>query len=185
MTKLIPVEPITVTRVYEGQISPQGPNYLPPQRANITNQIKEALKPSETKPDDPGQEAKKASKQVSDFENLALLREIALLKSIDRKVRLHEQAHLLAGSGLIRGGPHYEYQRGPDGKFYAVAGEVSIDTTPVPNDPEATIRKAKKIIRAALAPANPSAQDLRVAAKARAMLIKAQIEAAKEKGENK
>jgi len=48
---------------------------------------------------------------------------------------------------------------GPDGKKYAVGGHVNIDTGAIPNDPEATIRKAKAIRSAALAPANPSSQD--------------------------
>ena len=47
-----------------------------------------------------------------------------------------------------------------------MSGEVSIDTRPL-NDPEATIRKMEIFIRAALAPANPSAQDHAVAAQAR------------------
>ena len=94
------------------------------------------------------------------------------LKARDREVKAHEQAHLAAAGPYARGGPSYEYQRGPDGKRYAIGGEVSIDTAPVANDPEATIRKAQVIKRAATAPAEPSDQDRRVAAEA------AQMEAA-------
>ncbi len=90
---------------------------------------------------------------------------VAELKRRDTEVRRHEQAHS-AAAGSYAGPASYEYERGPDGRLYAVSGEVSIDTSPL-NDPEATIRKMEIVIRAALAPANPSAQDHAVAAQAR------------------
>ena len=43
---------------------------------------------------------------------------------------------------------------------------ASIDATPVQGNPEATIAKMQDVRRAALAPANPSAQDRRVASEA-------------------
>jgi hypothetical protein len=46
---------------------------------------------------------------------------------------------------------------------------VSIDTSPVAGNPEATIRKAQQIRAAANAPANPSGQDRAVAAQASQM----------------
>ena len=52
----------------------------------------------------------------------------------------------------IAGAPRFRFVRGPDGKFYAVAGEVSIDTSAVPGNPRATIRKMQQVKRAALAP---------------------------------
>lgn len=91
--------------------------------------------------------------------------EIADLASRDREVRAHEQAHSAVG-GAYAGAPTYTFVRGPDGKRYAAGGEVSIDVSPVPNDPEATLRKMEVVQRAALAPAEPSAQDRRVAAQA-------------------
>ena len=98
------------------------------------------------------------------------------LKRRDREVRTHEHAHVAAGGQYVRGGIQYEYETGPDGKRYAVGGEVSIDTTPVSGDPEATIRKAQTIRRAALAPAQPSAQDRRAAAAASQMEARARQE---------
>ena len=65
---------------------------------------------------------------------------------------------------------------GPDGRRYAVGGEVAIDASRVPGDPQATIRKAQVIRRAALAPAAPSAQDQRVAAQATRMEQQARAE---------
>lgn len=46
-------------------------------------------------------------------------------------MRAHEQAHKTAAGGLAQGGATFEYQTGPDGKQYAVSGEVKIDTSPV------------------------------------------------------
>ena len=100
------------------------------------------------------------------------------LKKRDTEVRQHEQAHLAAAGSLAQGGPSYEYESGPDGKRYAVGGEVSIDTSKVPNDPAATRDKARQIRRAALAPVQPSGKDHQVAAKAAQMELQAARELA-------
>ena len=106
--------------------------------------------------------------------------EIAKLKKRDQEVRSHEQAHIAAAGGLARGGASFSFQRGPDGKQYAIGGEVNIDTSPVSGNPQATVRKAQQIRAAALAPANPSAQDRAVAASASALEAEAQREIQKE-----
>lgn len=98
------------------------------------------------------------------------------LKARDREVRAHEQAHVSAGGGLVTSGPTYSYQTGPDGQKYAIGGEVGIDSSPVPDDPEATVRKMQQVIRAALAPAEPSGQDRAVATQAQRALAQAQAE---------
>jgi len=102
--------------------------------------------------------------------------EIEKLRQRDREVRTHEQAHLAAAGGLANGGATFSFQRGPDGKHYAVGGEVSIDTSPVSGNPNATIRKAQQIRAAALAPADPSAQDRAVAASANSLEAQARQE---------
>ncbi|MGI9387090.1 MAG: putative metalloprotease CJM1_0395 family protein, partial [Methyloligellaceae bacterium] len=81
-------------------------------------------------------------------------KEVEELKRRDREVRAHEQAHKSAG-GSIAGNPSFETVTGPDGRSYAVSGEVKIDTSPVPNNPDATIRKMEVVKRAALAPSQP------------------------------
>ncbi len=100
------------------------------------------------------------------------------LKSRDREVRQHEQAHMAAAGGYARGGPSYEYTTGPDNRRYATGGEVSIDTSKVADDPAATIRKAQIIYRAAMAPAEPSSQDRSVASEAKQMESEARRELA-------
>ena len=93
-------------------------------------------------------------------------KELQELKQRDREVRQHEQAHVAAGGSYVRGGASFSYQRGPDGRQYAVGGEVQIDTSEIPGDPAATIRKMQVVKSAAMAPAEPSAQDRAVAAEA-------------------
>ncbi len=96
-----------------------------------------------------------------------LQQQISELASRDREVRAHESAHAAVG-GQFTGAPQFSFQKGPDGVLYAIGGEVSISTSEVPGDPEATLAKLETVIRAALAPAEPSAQDIRVASSAAA-----------------
>ncbi len=103
------------------------------------------------------------------------------LKQIEQRVRTHEQAHISAGGGLVRGGASYSYQMGPDGKRYIVGGEVKIDAAPVPDDPQATILKMQQVRAAALAPSDPSAQDRAVANEASKNESNARIELSKMK----
>jgi hypothetical protein len=105
------------------------------------------------------------------------------LKKRDAEVKRHEQAHQAAAGKYARGAPKYEYETGPDGKQYAVDGEVEIDVSEIPGDPKATILKAIQIKRAALAPKDPSPQDRQVAAEAGQMEAKARRELAKQKQE--
>ena len=121
--------------------------------------------PSETKHSAPSSEPNRnvtTGSQLSEADK----QQIEQLRVRDRQVRAHEQAHLSAAGGLAKGGASFSTQTGPDGKLYAVGGEVSVDTSSVSNDPEATIAKAQQVRRAALAPADPSAQDIAVAAQA-------------------
>ena len=104
--------------------------------------------------------------------------QIQQLVAIDRKVRDHEQAHLAAAADLARSGASFGYTTGPDNQQYAVSGEVSIDVSPA-RTPQETIAKAQRIRAAALAPADPSSQDSRVAALAGRMESEARIELAR------
>ena len=101
------------------------------------------------------------------------------LKERDTEVRRHEQAHKAAG-GQYAGSISYTYQAGPDGRRYAVGGEVPIETSPVAGDPDATIRKLQQVRNAALAPAEPSAADQAIAARASQGIQQARAEKAQE-----
>ena len=106
------------------------------------------------------------------------------MQARDREVRTHEQAHATAG-GQHAGAPEYEIERGPDGRSYAVAGHVSISTSPVAGDPEATVAKMETVKRAALAPAEPSGADRSVAADAEGKRADARSELASIRAEER
>lgn len=135
--------------------------------------------------DDP---RKQAAKQQQNTDNqdreLAEQLQIRELAARDREVRAHEQAHAAVG-GQYASAPRYQFQRGPDGVNYAVGGEVSISTGPVAGNPQATIEKAQVVRRAALAPAEPSPQDRRVAAEATNIELNARAELAQQQQEER
>lgn len=131
------------------------------------SQAEERSPPRRTAPDNP--------QGLDDVQ----LKELTDLKARDREVRAHEAAHQAVG-GQYAGAISYVYERGPDGAQYAVGGEVSIDTSPVEGDPEATIEKMRVVRAAALAPAEPSPQDRAVAAEAMQLMLQAQSELSSE-----
>lgn len=98
------------------------------------------------------------------------------LKARDYEVKAHEMAHLSAAGGYSIGGMSFTYQVGPDGRQYAVGGEVGIDVSAVAGDPEATLQKAMVVYAAALAPAEPSQQDYKVASAATQMMAQARAD---------
>lgn len=120
-----------------------------------------------------------AARELSEDEQ----RQLAQLKVTDREVHAHEAAHIAAAGGLVRGGASFSYQAGPDGRMYAVGGEVSIDTSAVAGNPQATIQKAQTIRAAALAPAQPSSADHAAAAAAGQLEAAARLELAAKQAE--
>ena len=104
--------------------------------------------------------------------------EVEQLKARDTEVRTHEQAHQSAG-GSYAGSPQYEYKTGPDGNKYITDGHVNIDIGKE-STPEKTIEKMRTVISAAHAPAQPSGQDLKVAAEAQQKMSEAQQELSEE-----
>lgn len=83
----------------------------------------------------------------------------------DQEVRMHEQSHAAAAGKYVRGAPTYNYQRGPDGKMYAIGGSISVDVgreaTEAENNQKSMILQA-----AAMGVADPSAADAMVVAEA-------------------
>lgn len=96
------------------------------------------------------------------------------LSSRDAEVKTHEAAHQAAGGGMT-GAASYTYQQGPDGKMYAIGGEVSI-SVPTGSTPDETIANARQAMASAMAPGDPSSADFSVASSARAMEMRAQQE---------
>ena len=139
-----------------------------PSKAPISDDIRE--KPGL---DEEPEKSKEGILDKSDMEKQAAVRE---LKRIEQEVIAHEAAHQAAG-GALAGAVRYTYTQGPDGRSYITGGEVSIHV-PVSDDPEQTLRDMAQVKKAALAPNNPSAQDLKVAAKAAALASSARMELA-------
>lgn len=90
-------------------------------------------------------------------------RVLGQLRATDLRVRSHEAAHVSAGGRFVRGGASFSYQQGPDGRQYAIGGEVGIDSSAIPGNPSATAEKMRVVRAAALAPGDPSSADLAIA----------------------
>ena len=154
--------------------------YLDPTKKEKDNDL--ALQTNNTQTDKEKNSLKDSKKQqdpneLSDDAKQA----VTQLQARDTEVRAHEAAHQAAGGGMT-GGASYTYEKGPDGRMYAVGGEVSISTKGG-STPEETIANARQVQAAAMAPANPSGQDFAVASSAKVMEMKAQQELAKEQQE--
>ncbi len=122
--------------------------------------------------DSRGDARRDAERRQQELNDQAVLRE---LRGRDAQVRAHEAAHAAVG-GQYAGTPSFQYRRGPDGQSYAVGGEVPIDVSPVAGNPTATIAKLQTVARAALAPADPSPADRRIASRAQAGVAEARAE---------
>ena len=105
---------------------------------------------------------KKNKKDIKD--NPKLQEEILKLQQRDAHVKAHEMAHKAAG-GNLAGSASYTYKTGPDGKRYAVAGEVPI-AIKKGKTAEETIMNMEIVKASALAPSDPSSADLKVASTA-------------------
>lgn len=104
---------------------------------------------------------------------------VAKLKARDAEVRAHEQAHIAAAAGISASAPTYDYQTGPDGKKYAVGGEVTVSFVQG-KDPAENIANAEAMEAAALAPAQPSSQDMAVAKSAEKIIAEAKQQLAEQ-----
>ncbi|MDX2368861.1 MAG: putative metalloprotease CJM1_0395 family protein [Colwellia sp.] len=127
---------------------------------------------NETQDDGKQNNSSESNYQDKDVQQERVINE---LQRRDKEVRSHELAHAAVG-GSFTGAPNYSFETGPDGQKYAVGGEVSVDLSTVAGNPTATIAKMQKVHAAALAPANPSAQDTQVAANAIQIILQAQSE---------
>lgn len=132
--------------------------------------------------DDPSAGRESADERQQQQQETTERREVEDLKTRDREVRAHEQAHAAVG-GQYAGSPSYDFETGPDGQRYAVGGEVSIDISEE-STPEETVEKMQQVRAAALAPAEPSPQDFRVASEANQKAQQARAEIAANSAEN-
>jgi SprA-related family len=124
------------------------------------------------------------NKKTTEQDDAAMRREeqriVQVLVVRDREVRAHEAAHIAVGRQYVVSGPSYTYQQGPDGRNYAIGGEVQLDVSEEA-EAQATLNKAETVRRAAMAPAEPSAQDRQVAARASQLAAQARVSIAIER----
>lgn len=131
----------------------------------------------------PGSPAGESTEELKVQERKAEQKSLADLSARDQQVRAHEQSvRALAGNRVVRTAS-YSYKVGPDGRLYVVDGEINFDTTAIPGDPEATLRKAQQLQRAALAPGD-AGQDRLAAAAAAALAAHARMELQKQQNRN-
>ena len=145
---------------------------------NADNSVSSADKTSNAENNTQNNDKNAGQKNIGEL-SMEEQRIVTELQAADTNVRAHEAAHMAAGGGLTSPAS-YTYERGPDNKMYAVAGEVGISTGEG-NTPQESLNKAQTIRRAALAPADPSPQDLKVAAQAASMEMSARAEILQEK----
>jgi hypothetical protein len=145
--------------------------------ASANNSVIESARPDETGEDNrSGSASPNTPTGISRSDMPAAeQQEVQELKQRDQEVRTHEAAHAAVG-GQYAGAPTLEYQTGPDGKRYAVSGAVSIDLSKEKGNPQDTIAKMEQVQAAAMAPAQPSSQDRRVAARAAQIAAQARMD---------
>lgn len=93
-----------------------------------------------------------------------------LIRKNYNEIYAHELAHKTAGGHLAGA---IVIERNSEG--IPVGGHVEIKMPSLnPNNPQQTIKDADTVIRSAMAPSDPSGQDYKVAAQARAIKAQAQ-----------
>jgi hypothetical protein len=141
----------------------RGSMYDLPESHSIFNQKSDIIELSPTAKEKLAQENEEKStndQKLSKEEQ----KEVKELERIDRQVKSRELTHRTVVGNYARGNVSFDYVTGPDGKRYAKEGHINIDSRPVPNNPEATIRKARAIRSVELSTTNTSLQDRTVSA---------------------
>ena len=173
-------QPIQSVQEIEREAADESDSGSPVAEDDAQDQVASGEKDRSEAQQDVSAERKEAQDKAEQRQQQADLAVIRQLKARDAEVKAHEAAHAAVG-GQLAGSPSYSFQRGPDGVRYAVGGEVPIDVSKVPGDPQATLEKMQLVQRAALAPAEPSTQDRRVAALAAQQAAEARAELSSER----
>ena len=162
-------ETVSSRNLAQSSVILRNPTTSPLQRdsVSISDEARETVSAKETSEESGAAEHQNASKVNTETADLTKeeLQELQELQKRDTEVKAHEQAHKAVAGHHAVGGPSYTYEVGPNGKRYAVEGEVPIDLSKE-ETPEETILKMQIVARAAMAPANPSSADKRIAARA-------------------
>ncbi len=162
----LPEDQVTLSGQKPAEEQQASQNSSDPQQT--TASTAEPTQPQEPKP---GEKTTSAGKSLEDPQIQA---QINQLKQNEEKVKAHEAAHKAAG-GNLASSASYSYTKGPDGRSYITGGEVQIDMSDG-KTPEETVSRMQQVIRAAMAPSDPSGQDRSVAAAAASRMAQAQQE---------
>ena len=100
------------------------------------------------------------STKINNIDEKSFERVLEKFKQADAEIKSHEQIH--ASIGQTTSPISYNYQEGPDGKLYAVGGNVRLDTS-IPNDPKAAAFKLDMLQKAASGPLDSSGADNTIA----------------------
>lgn len=168
-------------RVKPAGQAPQPVTYEKPQPQSAESLQDQTNPQDKDNGEDPSAGKETAEERQQQQQEASEKREVQDLKDRDREVRAHEQAHAAVG-GQYAGAPSYDFETGPDGRQYAVGGEVSIDISKE-STPEETVQKMQQVRASALAPNEPSPQDFRVASEANQKATEARAEIAREGAE--
>lgn len=143
-------------------------------KVSLQTGMSQAVKSFKNEPDYDGVKdpLKKAKDEASKDKKAKDQADSLKFQQMDSSVRAHEAAHLAAAGTHSSGGASFSYTKGPDGKLYASAGEVATSLKKG-KTPEETIANASSVMAAALAPTDPSTQDLKVVARAARMQAEA------------
>jgi len=120
------------------------------------------------------------STSIKNYDQEDFERVLSKFKKSDSDIRTHEQIH--ATIGHTTAPISYSYQKGPDGKMYAVGGAVRLDTS-IPDDPKAAQFKLDQLKRASNGPSDLSSSDITISTQAN--LNKMIISMQGDKNENK
>ena len=97
---------------------------------------------------------------ISKYDEKDYERVLNRFKSSDMETRNHEQLH--ASLGTTTTPIRYDYQMGPDGKLYAIGGNVRFDTS-IPKDKDEAIQKLDELQKASSSPEGLSRADSSIA----------------------
>lgn len=178
-----------VSTVYHYTLGPDGRRYISGASVTLKGDREDlervpggTLSPGAAKAEAQSDEAPKRTNAPDELqegkspEKDAVIRE---LENIERGVIAHEAAHQ-AAAGRFGGPVSYTRTMGPDGKSYITGGQVPIRFV-TGSTPEETLRNMEQIQKAALAPGDPSGQDIRVAARAASAAAEARHEIARKR----
>jgi hypothetical protein len=113
------------------------------------------------------------SSGIGKYDEQDFARVLDKFKQTDTNIRSHEQIH--ASIGATTSPISYTYEKGPDGKMYAVGGKVTLDTS-LPDDPKAAAFKLDMLQKTASGPIDSSGADNTIASQANLNKILLQIQ---------